>query len=244
MNPTFIIAAIGLLVVSAVAWVLYPEVNSVSDNYYDEYVNHCELNGNNFLRLYTADADGNPSGTAVTVTATDGATTCTTTAVTGPVVDEQGDAVSTGNLTAGAIPNSAWTSPTALLNKNGNLSRLVLSVLPITVLASFFGISALSFVTSREYTTGQSIARGIIGPISGLITVIVVLAVLPTLTDFMSTAYTQITSGQLSIMQRFGGIMGTIMGFLIVILNVGLLGVVPIAGMATGGYISNKVMDN
>ena len=47
-----ITAAIGGVVAIVIALVIYPRLQSAADSYYLEYVDHCEVNGESFLRAY------------------------------------------------------------------------------------------------------------------------------------------------------------------------------------------------
>ena len=49
-----ITAAIGGVVAIVIALVIYPRLQSAADSYYLEYVDHCEVNGESFLRAYLA----------------------------------------------------------------------------------------------------------------------------------------------------------------------------------------------
>ena len=127
--------------------------------------------------------------------------------------------------TSTRISTSDWVDVPSLLQQFGGIGQLVLSVMPILVLASFLGLVAMGLI---EY--GRGMSAGGIGSAVGLailqlIVVIVILEVLPTIIDAMVDANQVATGGSLSVNEQFSGIMGIIFAALPLLLIVGILGI-------------------
>ena len=127
---------------------------------------------------------------------------------------------------AGGInANVKWIAVPSILDQFGGIGRLVLSVMPIMVLASFLALVAMGLI---EYGRGMSkggIAGSVGAAIIQLIVVIVLLEVLPTVIDAMVDANQSATGGSLTVNQQFSGIMAIIFAALPLLLVVGILGI-------------------
>ena len=151
----------------------------------------------------------------------------------GAVLDATGSSpslVATAPIAAAAtnyqpVTNAKWINVPSILDQFGGIGRLVLSVMPIMVLASFLGLVAMGLI---EYGRGMSqggIAGSVGAAIIQLIVVIVLLEVLPTVIDAMVDANQSATGGSLTVNQQFSGIMAIIFAALPLLLVVGILGI-------------------
>ena len=249
MNTSAIVAIIMGVLMMVLSFVLFPTLNSAMDDLMLYWVDSCELNNERFVRayvgrdsgavegsyIYSGDDKGAFYGGGVAVTATASATTCSYAAVTGvasaattdTLYNERGKAITSGAITlAGtALGNTKWVNVPSILDQFGGIGRLVLSVMPIMVLASFLGLVAMGLI---EYGRGMSqggIAGSVGAAIIQLIVVIVLLEVLPTVIDAMVDANQSATGGSLTVNQQFSGIMAIIFAALPLLLVVGILGI-------------------
>ena len=181
----------------------------------------------------------------INATAVRAATTGAVTGVYTGYYNERGKAIAFGavfdaagtDLTAAAaavpvgagnyqpVTNGKWIAVPSILDQFGGIGRLVLSVMPIMVLASFLGLVAMGLI---EYGRGMSqggIAGSVGAAIIQLIVVIVLLEVLPTVIDAMVDANQSATGGSLTVNQQFSGIMAIIFAALPLLLVVGILGI-------------------
>ena len=142
-------------------------------------------------------------------------------------------AVADGTITvvvAGTVPeftfsDAKWVDVPSLLDQFGGIGRLVLSVMPIMVLASFLGLVAMGLIDYGRGMSQGGIAGAVGAAIIQLIVVIVLLEVLPTVIDAMVDANQSATGGSLSVNTQFSGIMGIIFAALPLLLIVGILGI-------------------
>ena len=127
-----------------------------------------------------------------------------------------------GTISAGAGAAAAlspagteWNPPNTL-NLFGELGPLVLSAIPIMVLASFVGMSVANIMTSDEGISDVTTT------IVTLIVFIVVVRVLPVLLDFVVAADRATTDGY-SVAQNFGAIQTLMFAAIPVLLVAGLI---------------------
>ena len=244
MNTSAIVAIIMGVLMMVLSFVLFPTLNSAMDDLMLYWVDSCELNNERFVRVYegatggtadntyitTGDDDGSFYGSGHTVSKSSTAPNCSYAAgaTAGKVLyNERGKQVAaTSVATATDIAgNAKWIEVPSILDQFGGIGRLVLSVMPIMVLASFLGLVAMGLI---EYGRGMSqggIAGSVGAAIIQLIVVIVLLEVLPTVIDAMVDANQSATGGSLTVNQQFSGIMAIIFAALPLLLVVGILGI-------------------
>jgi len=192
----------------------------------------------------TVTVDGATCDVSSSFTAT-GPTFSTDSALT--LYSERGKQIATiaaGNHdTAGVVASSTqldsdakWIAVPSLLDQFGGIGRLVLSVMPIMVLASFLGLVSMGLVQYGRGMASGGIAGAVGAAIIQLIVVIVLLEVLPTVIDAMVDANSSATGGSLTVNEQFSGIMGIIFAALPLLLVVGILGV-------SGFMLFQKVRD-
>ena len=243
MNTSAIVAIVMGVLMMVLSFVLFPTLNSAMDDLMLYWVDSCELNNERFVRAYVGATSGTTPNTYVidgsgkvfygsgySVTQTSGQTTCTmATSIAGKpkMFNERGKSIGTiiTSGTAQAITGAKWINVPSILDQFGGIGRLVLSVMPIMVLASFLGLVAMGLI---EYGRGMSqggIAGSVGAAIIQLIVVIVLLEVLPTVIDAMVDANQSATGGSLTVNQQFSGIMAIIFAALPLLLVVGILGI-------------------
>ena len=238
-----ITAAIGGVITVIVALVVYPIMQSAADTLYLDFVEHCEIGSESFLRVYKAgeqsgDILAPPLGTvgdssgACSVTVSPGASNATT-----EVRSEHGVKVSgavtastsgIANLASGETiawaGTSKWVDVKEVLAQYSGISTLVLSILPILAVTGFLGVSANNIY---QYTQGGSmgIQRVVVESIVGLIVAIVGIFLAPTIFDFLNDVFLVSTDGRYGIMSQFSTIIKLVISFVPVIYISGLLAV-------------------
>ena len=251
MNTSAIVAIIMGVLMMVLSFVLFPTLNSAMDDLMLYWVDSCELNNERFVRAYAGQTGGTVDGTyissgddkgsfygsGVNVAQQGSTTNCgyagrrsLTAADFTEVYNERGKLILTqsaseGMIAVGSISNAKWINVPSILDQFGGIGRLVLSVMPIMVLASFLGLVAMGLI---EYGRGMSqggIAGSVGAAIIQLIVVIVLLEVLPTVIDAMVDANQSATGGSLTVNQQFSGIMAIIFAALPLLLVVGILGI-------------------
>ena len=239
-----VLGMVAALVIAIIAVALYPTLNNSQDEYYLEYQDHCQLNGENFLRAYAANADGVRTGVGTVITATASATTCTTTAITSSTgtVTEHEVRLSAGDLAAGAIAGSTWLAPLPVLTQNGGISRLIITIMPVIAIASVIILTGYNAFANGGSNSVTGITVGIIAPIAGLLVVIVALALAPTLMSFLNTLFMQF-DGALSVNNAFGTVLRLLVGFTPVVFNAGLIGASAVLGIG-GAVLSSRMGRN
>ena len=140
---------------------------------------------------------------------------------TGPAPDFDPVTINSARLSQ----NAQWVDVPSLLDQFGGIGRLVLSVMPIMVLASFLGLVAMGLIDYGRGMSQGGIAGAVGAAIIQLIVVIVLLEVLPTVIDAMIDANQSATGGRFSVNSQFSGIMGIIFAALPLLLVVGILGI-------------------
>ena len=131
------------------------------------------------------------------------------------------------------VPAGKEWNPPSTLNLFGELGPLVLSAIPIMVLASFVGMSVANIMTSDEGISDVTMT------IVTLIIFIVVVKVLPVLLDFVVDADRATTDG-FSVTQNFGAIQTLMFAAIPVLLVAGLIFFVGYLGYKKGkqmGYV-------
>ena len=154
------------------------------------------------------------------------------------VVDEHGEELGTAT---GSSSETTWTS-TAVNTTGGkvekplevtrflsDLSQLIVRIIPILSVVSFLALTASSlFSYSLGASTGD-VTRMIGIAIGGLIGIVVVLNLAPTLFDGLNDAYLWTSTDRLTIMEQFGEIVRVIVRFVPVIFTASILTVVGAA---------------
>ena len=143
--------------------------------------------------------------------------------------NERGEALPVGEADASKLNASTdlgtgykWYSVPDLLNTFGGVPRLILAAIPIIVVASFLGLSAMGLV---QYGQGRSgIGNAIGDAIGSLIFAVILLKVLPVVLDSVISA-DQAVDGPYSVTSTFGGILGLVFAAIPVILIAGLLAI-------------------
>ena len=132
-------------------------------------------------------------------------------------MQEVGNVLATTSTAAAALsPAGTEWNPPNTLNLFGELGPLVLSAIPIMVLASFVGMSVANIMTSDEGISDVTTT------IVTLIVFIVVVRVLPVLLDFVVAADRATTDGY-SVAQNFGAIQTLMFAAIPVLLVAGLI---------------------
>ena len=218
------------VVVFVISLVLFEPLARGADTLYREFVPHCEISGESFLKVKT---DATPP-----VQSTVTSTSCPT---------------GTGNSTAGTYITESkteytitttgfggvWTTPAKTLTKFGGINKLVLSLLPLVVVVGFMSTSFMSLYSNRS--GGQSVGNTIKAEVGALVIALIAIFVSPIALDYIATSSVVISDGQLSSTKEFGLIMELLFGFMPVGLTLGIIALVgwrgqkAYSGMKGGG---------
>ena len=231
-----ITAAISGVITVIVALVVYPIMQSAADTLYLDFTEHCEVNGESFVRIYdpgeaAGEISGSPLGTVVNssgVCSVDVAIGDQT--ASAEVRSEHGVKVGHFKATAAATSSvdwagtSGWSTVKDVLAQYTGISTLILSILPILAVTGFLGVSASNIYS---YTRGGSmgIQSVVVQSIAGLIVAIVGLYLAPTIFDFLNDVYIVSTDARYGIMTQFNTVIKLVLGFVPVIYVSGLLAV-------------------
>ena len=152
----------------------------------------------------------------------------------GTVPAQQGRSVSTGGgaYTQDAITNIGtghkWRAVPSLLTQFGGIGKLVLSVLPIVVLASYLGVAGMGLIQYGRGLSQGGIVNAVGGAIIQLIVYVVLLKILPVVMDAMIGS-SSVTDGQYTVTGTFGSVINIVFAAAPILLVVALLG--------TSGYM-------
>ena len=215
-----------------ISFAIFTPLQNATDNYYLEFIPHCDNGLDKFVRVYAAGANaGEVTGDAIQVVAT--TTTCTVaadaqTADTKYRSEHGVDIFTAANTPAAWSYATGWKVPADYLLAYGGITRLILSVLPVLVVALFLGVTAHSIYSFAQGTTGlqQTITRSI----AGLLVTIAGLYLGPIVLDFIDGVYDITAPGRLSVMAMFGTIIRLVLGFFPVVYTAGLLGLFAAQG--------------
>ena len=170
-------------------------------------------------------------GTTGTCTVAEQDDTAFTPTASGTVTyyNERGETIGSAAVASNKVPATdlastsfKWYQVPDLLNTFGGVPRLILAAVPIIVVASFLGLSAMGLV---QYGQGRSgIGNAIGDAIGSLIFAVILLKVLPVVMDSVISAE-RATDGPYSVTGTFGGILGLVFAAIPVILIAGLLAI-------------------
>ena len=148
------------------------------------------------------------------------------------VLDEHGEQINglkpkaDGTLEKGTITNGKLSKPLGVTTFLSDLSQLIIRIIPILSVVSFLALSAASlFNYSTQGGTGGVVAM--IGTaIGGLIGIVVILNLAPTLFVGLDGAYAWTDPDRLTIMGQFGEIVRLIVRFVPTIFTASILTIV------------------
>ena len=248
------------LVSALVIFVLWPLENIAADNYLLTYHDRCEQSGERFLFVFPSDTnqpDNIQSGAAATALtkescANSGPNTTTSdlwttaTVPVGTIVNEHGEKVGTtkGQKVFQIEPAGVWVTPSDLQAEYSQLSRLLISVVPLVTAAGFFALAGFNMFMARGQAIGAAgIGSVVLEPILQLILTIIQLLVSPFLMDFASDAYIWVARDYMTIWDQFGQVVRLVFGFFPILFNASLLGWVSFAAWRSyGRYRGGRAM--
>ena len=254
MSRLFIGGVAGLITFIVIFYTWVP-MNNAIDGLSLFFGDRCELNSERFVRAYAQNADGEiVGGSFGAVTEKSGATTCksaiisyTGAAATGnKVVTEHNVLISSSAVgSAGAsitamdpIANTTWLGPLDVLEPYGDISLLIMSVLPIMNTVGFLGVNIFSIVLFVR-GGGAGVAGHILGSIAILILIILLVNLAPGFLEGLDGVY-ETVDGRLSVMNRFMNVIQIILEFVPVIFLLGMMGIFGGQGALLGyqqGYV-------
>ena len=157
-----------------------------------------------------------------------------TTGVT--IYNERGQVVYTeGTLgaartTAGSVGAQAnigddhgWRDVPTLLTQFGGIGKLVLSVLPIVVLASYLGVAGMGLIQYGRGLSNGGIVNAVGGAIVQLIVYVVLLKIMPVVIEAM-VGGSSVTGGQYTVTGTFGSVINIVFAAAPILLVVALMG--------------------
>ena len=253
MSRLFIGGVAGLITFIVIFYTWVP-MNNAIDGLSLFFGDRCELNGERFVRSYAQANDEIVSGAFGAVTKTSASTTtcsfatisyASATATGNKVLSEHGElvvsaAAGTANtsITGAAIASSEWKTPISVLIPYGDISMLILSVLPIMNTVGFLGVNIFSIVLFVR-GGGAGVAGHILGSIAILILIILLVNLAPGFLDGLEGVY-ETVDGRLSVMKRFMNVIQIILEFVPVIFLLGMMGIFGGQGALLGyqqGYV-------
>ena len=127
-----------------------------------------------------------------------------------------------------AIANSAWKDSLGVLKQYRTISVLILSIAPVVSVVGFLGISATG---AANYAMGASRMQDVVtGSIGALVVAIVWTFLAPPIMTFLDGAWQVSQGGRYGVMAQFGTIITLVLGFVPVVYNASLLGVMGFLG--------------
>ena len=164
------------------------------------------------------------------------ATASIATAASHNLYNERGQNIGSVTVTAaGTVPpvadlgnNHKWRAVPSLLTQFGGIGKLVLSVLPIVVLASYLGVAGMGLIQYGRGLSQGGIVNAVGGAIIQLIVYVVLLKILPVVMDAMIGS-SSVTDGQYTVTGTFGSVINIVFAAAPILLVVALLG--------TSGYM-------
>ena len=218
------------VVVFVISLVLFEPLARGADTLYREFVPHCELGGESFLKVKLV---ASPN-TISTVTST----ACATAVSSGVAYTTESNTPVSGTAAAAGFGGD-WITPAETLTKFGGINRLVLSLLPLVVVVGFMSTSFMSLYANRS--SGQSVGNTIKAEVGALVIALIAIFVSPIALDYIATSSVVISDGQLTSTKEFGLIMELLFGFMPVGLTLGIIALVgwrgtkAYSGMKGGG---------
>ena len=216
-----------------------------SERYVRAYVGQSSVTGNGTnvydttaKKFYGSGGSIAESGTAGQCAVSNFTTSITSAATGAALYNERGQNIGTGtvaatsgDVTAGALSPAAghaWINVPSLLTQFGGIGKLVLSVLPIVVLASYLGVAGMGLIQYGRGLTQGGIVNAVGGAIIQLIVYVVLLKILPVVMDAMIGG-ASVTDGQYTVTGTFGSVINIVFAAAPILLVVALLG--------TSGYM-------
>ena len=227
MGGSQIQAVIAGIIVLVVSLVLFSPMAKGADVLYREFIAHCEINKDSFLKL----SDGKGGDVLTTIpTGTTVGGTCSTPAnsytANTQLVDEDGTTRQAASTAAGKIiAGSVWVPPNENLNQFASINRLVLSLLPLVIVVGFMSTSFMSIYQNRNSAAG-GIAAALKAEITVLIVALIAIFVSPIALDYIGSSAEVVSGETLSNTGQFGEIMELLFGFMPVGLVLGIIGMI------------------
>ena len=237
MGTNMISAAVLGAIILVVSFVLWPILNSASDNLYLYFVESCEKDSERYMKAYKSASDGavntyNPAtgkyvGSGIPVaSATGGLCSFTTTAAAGDkFYSERGKLIHTAAAEAvtptAADASGEWKPLPGLMKRFGTLNHLLTSLIPVISIAGMMSISGAGLI---DYAKGSgNISSAIKGSVMTLVLTLVMLFLAPIVLDSVISAGDVGTSGQYQINSRFGSILSLLFSVIPLLYVAGLL---------------------
>ena len=147
------------------------------------------------------------------------------------VVDEhleqvKGLTVTTAGQLEGSITKGTLAEPLEVTQFLSGLSQLIIRIVPILSVVSFLALSAASLFNYSMGSGAADVSRMIGMAIGGLIAIVVILNLAPTLFTGLNDAYAWTSSDRLTIMEQFGAITQLIVRFVPTIFTASVLTIV------------------
>ena len=225
MGGSQIQAVIAGIIVLVVSLVLFSPMAKGADVLYREFIAHCEINKDSFLKL--SDGKGGTVLTTIAGTAPLCAYPADTSITAGTaLVDEDGTTrVGISTQAQTDIAGSVWVPPNENLNQFASINRLVLSLLPLVIVVGFMSTSFMSIYQNRNSAAG-GIAAALKAEITVLIVALIAIFVSPIALDYIGSSAEVVSGGTLSNTSQFGEIMELLFGFMPVGLVLGIIGMI------------------
>ena len=147
------------------------------------------------------------------------------------IIDEHGEevkglTVSTGGVISGTITSGKLAEPLEVTKFLSGLSQLIIRIIPILSVVSFLALSAASLFNYSMGSGAGDVSKMIGMAIGGLIAIVVILNLAPTLFTGLDDAYAWTDSDRLTIMEQFGEITRLIVRFVPTIFTASVLTIV------------------
>ena len=245
MDPMrLIIGGVAGLIVFSVGLVLYPTKIVAADRVALEYVEHCEIGSQAFVRLYAkAEFDADNFANAITVSKQASGTGCSPSAelaANGTYYTEHGYSITIGSTaiasTSTVNASAKWVKPLPVVEKYSGIGRLIMNIMPVVIVGGFIGINGLNIFTMVQGGT-ENVGFYIIEAIGTLILLLVGLEFTPTVFEMFNDVFIFMISGRLTIMEQFGNLSALITGFGPVLFVLGFIALFAVSGfMAFNAY--------
>ena len=237
MGTNMISAAVLGAIILVVSFVLWPILNSASDNLYLYFVESCEKDSERYVKAYKSATDGaintyNPTtgryfGTGIAITASGGDCSFTSVAAASDkFYNERGKVIHTNDGTAvttaaATAASGEWKALPGLMKRFGTLNHLLTSLIPVISIAGMMSISGAGLI---DYAKGSgNISSAIKGSVLTLVLTLVMLFLAPIVLDSVIGAGDVGTSGQYQINSRFGSIISLLFSVIPLLYVAGLL---------------------
>ena len=147
------------------------------------------------------------------------------------IVDEhlepvKGLSATSAGLLVGTITKGKLAEPLEVTQFLSGLSQLIIRIVPILSVVSFLALSAASLFNYSMGSGAADVSRMIGMAIGGLIAIVVILNLAPTLFTGLNDAYAWTSSDRLTIMEQFGAITQLIVRFVPTIFTASVLTIV------------------